>query len=61
MEAMKGQIAGVDVLQGSWTTGSNIQPLLFVDADLSHASNDPLFVVDGIPMTAGTSLLIARL
>ncbi len=53
MEAMKGQIAGVDILQTGGRPGQ--APRITIRGRRSlTASNDPLFVVDGIPMTAGT-------
>ncbi len=54
MDAMKGQIAGVDVLQNGGRPGQNSTITIRGRRSLT-ASNDPLFVVDGIPMTAGTS------
>lgn len=56
MDAMKGQVAGVDVLQNSGRPGAT--PSITIRGRRSlTASNDPLFVVDGIPMTAGTSTI----
>ncbi len=56
MDAMKGQIAGVDVLQNGGRPGE--APTITIRGRRSlTASNDPLFVIDGIPMTAGTSTL----
>ncbi|MEX1239848.1 MAG: TonB-dependent receptor [Cyclobacteriaceae bacterium] len=54
MEAMKGQIAGVDILQTGGRPGQESRITIRGRRSLT-ASNDPLFVVDGIPMTAGTS------
>ena len=54
LESMKGQLAGVDVLQANGRPGST--PTITVRGRRSiNASNDPLFVIDGIPMTSGTS------
>src|SRR3990170_5118503 len=54
MDAMKGQIAGVDVLQNGGRPGQ--APTITIRGRRSlTASNDPLFVIDGIPMTAGTA------
>jgi TonB-linked SusC/RagA family outer membrane protein len=54
LEGMKGQIAGVDVLQSNGRPGSN--PTITIRGRRSiNASNDPLFVIDGVPMTSGTS------
>ena len=56
MEAMKGQIAGVDVLQNGGRPGQS--PSITIRGRRSlTASNDPLFVVDGIPMTSGTNTI----
>src|SRR5687768_2054438 len=54
MDAMKGQIAGVDILQTGGRPGQEARITVRGRRSLT-ASNDPLFVVDGIPMTAGTS------
>src|SRR5688500_5324244 len=52
MDAMKGQIAGVDILQNGGRPGE--APTIRIRGRRSlTASNDPLFVIDGIPMTAG--------
>jgi TonB-linked SusC/RagA family outer membrane protein len=54
MDAMKGQIAGVDILQNGGRPGES--PAIVIRGRRSlAASNDPLFVVDGIPMTSGIS------
>ncbi len=54
LEAMKGQIAGVDVQQFDGKPGS--APSILIRGRRSlNASNDPLFVVDGIPIGSGTS------
>ena len=56
MDAMKGQIAGVDVLQNGGRPGE--APTITIRGRRSlTASNDPLFVIDGIPMTAGTNTI----
>ncbi len=55
LEGMKGQIAGVDVLQSSGRPGTS--PAITIRGRRSiNASNDPLFVIDGVPMTSGTSV-----
>jgi TonB-linked SusC/RagA family outer membrane protein len=56
MDAMKGQIAGVDVLQNGGRPGQASSITIRGRRSLT-ASNDPLFVVDGIPMTAGTTTI----
>ena len=54
LEGMKGQIAGVDVQQFSGAPGSS--PAILIRGRRSlNASNDPLFVVDGIPIGSGTN------
>jgi TonB-linked SusC/RagA family outer membrane protein len=56
LEGMKGQIAGVDVLQSNGRPGAN--PTITIRGRRSiNASNDPLFVIDGVPMTSGTNTL----
>ena len=53
MDAMKGQIAGVDILQNG---GAGEAPTIRVRGRRSLAAgNDPLYVVDGIPLTSGTN------
>ena len=54
MDAMKGQIAGVDVLSTGGRPGQSPSIVIRGRRSLA-ASNDPLFVIDGIPMTAGTT------
>lgn len=56
MDAMKGQIAGVDVLQSGGRPGQSPSIVIRGRRSLA-ASNDPLFVIDGIPMTAGTTTI----
>ena len=56
MDAMKGQIAGVDILQTGGRPGQ--APSITIRGRRSlTASNDPLIVIDGIPMTAGITTL----
>ncbi len=54
MDAMKGQIAGVDILQNGGRPGQPSTITVRGRRSLT-ASNEPLFVIDGIPMTAGIS------
>lgn len=54
VDAMKGQIAGVDVLQASGRPGQ-ASSITIRGRRSINAGNDPLIVVDGVPMTAGTS------
>lgn len=54
VEAMKGQIAGVDVVSSGGRPGQNPQILIRGRRSIS-ASNDPLYVIDGIPQTSSTS------
>jgi TonB-linked SusC/RagA family outer membrane protein len=52
MDGMKGQIAGVDILQNGGRPGQ--YPSITIRGRRSiNASNDPLFVVDGVPMSGG--------
>jgi TonB-linked SusC/RagA family outer membrane protein len=54
LEGMKGQLAGVDIQQYDGKPGSS--PNIQIRGRRSlNASNDPLFVVDGIPIGSGTS------
>jgi TonB-linked SusC/RagA family outer membrane protein len=56
LDALKGQVAGVDILTSSGQPGST--PTITIRGRRSlFASNDPLFVIDGIPMTSGTSTI----
>jgi TonB-linked SusC/RagA family outer membrane protein len=56
LDALKGQIAGVDILSSSGQPGSS--PSITIRGRRSlTASNDPLFVIDGIPMTSGTTTI----
>lgn len=56
VESMKGQVAGVDVLQAGGRPGE--YPTITIRGRRSlTASNDPLFVVDGVPMTSGTGTI----
>jgi TonB-linked SusC/RagA family outer membrane protein len=56
MDGMKGQIAGVDILQTGGRPGQ--YPAITIRGRRSiNASNDPLFVIDGVPMTAGTGTI----
>lgn len=54
VDAMKGQIAGVDVLQASGRPGQAASITIRGRRSI-NAGNDPLIVVDGVPMTSGTS------
>ena len=52
VEALKGQVAGVDVMQNGGRPGQ--YPTVTVRGRRSlAASNEPLYVVDGVPMTSG--------
>jgi TonB-linked SusC/RagA family outer membrane protein len=53
-QALQGRIAGVQVSQNSGTPGSGIQVRVRGSSSLS-ASNEPLYVVDGIPINTGSS------
>jgi TonB-linked SusC/RagA family outer membrane protein len=53
-QALQGRVAGVQVSQNSGTPGSGIQVRVRGASSLS-ASNEPLYVVDGIPINTGSS------
>jgi TonB-linked SusC/RagA family outer membrane protein len=56
VQAMQGQVAGVDVLSTGGRPGQ--APTIKIRGRRSiSASNDPLFVIDGIPQTSGTSAI----
>lgn len=51
-EALQGRASGVLVSQDSWSPGSS--PAVLIRGKRSiNASNDPLYVIDGIPITGG--------
>jgi len=53
VDAIKGQVAGVDITSGGGRPGQN--PIVRVRGRRSiSASNDPLYVIDGIPQTSST-------
>ncbi|HEX8059683.1 MAG TPA: TonB-dependent receptor plug domain-containing protein, partial [Cyclobacteriaceae bacterium] len=54
LNAMKGQIAGVDVLQASGRPGQ-ASSIAIRGRRSINAGNDPLIVVDGVPMTSGSN------
>lgn len=52
IEALQGRASGVIVSNTNWSPGAS--PSILIRGKRSiNASNDPLFVVDGIPMTGG--------
>lgn len=54
ISALQGQVPGLLASNTSWNPGD--EPQIFIRGKRSiNASNDPLFVVDGIPMTSGIS------
>ncbi|MDH3243682.1 MAG: TonB-dependent receptor [Saprospiraceae bacterium] len=56
VRAMQGQVAGVDVLSTGGRPGQ--APTIRIRGRRSiSASNDPLFVIDGIPQTSGTDAI----
>lgn len=56
VQAMQGQVAGVDIVQTGGRPGAN--PTIRIRGRRSiTASNDPLFVIDGIPQTSGTNAI----
>ena len=57
VQAMQGQIAGVDIQSTGGRPGQ--APTIKVRGRRSiTASNDPLFVIDGIPQTSGTGAIV---
>jgi TonB-linked SusC/RagA family outer membrane protein len=50
LEAMKGRIPGVDITAGSFEPGANVNIRIRGTRSIS-ASNNPLYVVDGVPIT----------
>lgn len=57
VQAMQGQVAGVDIQSAGGRPGQ--APTIKIRGRRSiSASNDPLFVIDGIPQTSGTSAVI---
>ncbi len=56
VQAMQGQVAGVDILRTGGRPGQ--APTIRIRGRRSiSASNDPLFVIDGIPQTSGTAAI----
>ena len=56
VQAMQGQVSGVDIVSGGGRPGAN--PTIRIRGRRSlSASNDPLFVIDGIPQTSGTNAI----
>lgn len=52
VDALKGQVSGVDVMQNGGRPGQ--YPTVTIRGRRSiNASNEPLYVVDGVPMTSG--------
>jgi len=56
VEAMQGQVAGVDVVSSGGRPGQAPQILIRGRRSIS-ASNDPLYVIDGIPQTSASSAI----
>ncbi|WP_339925599.1 TonB-dependent receptor [uncultured Cyclobacterium sp.] len=56
VQAMQGQVAGVDIVSSGGRPGQNPQVLIRGRRSIS-ASNDPLYVIDGIPQTSATSAI----
>lgn len=56
VQAMQGQIAGVDI-QGSGSRPGQAPTIRIRGRRSITASNDPLFVIDGIPQVSGTSAI----
>ncbi|NND04835.1 MAG: TonB-dependent receptor [Saprospiraceae bacterium] len=56
VQAMQGQVAGVDITNAGGRPGQ--APTIRIRGRRSiSASNDPLFVIDGIPQTSGTNAI----
>ncbi|CAH0999553.1 TonB-dependent receptor P3 [Neolewinella maritima] len=56
VQAMQGQVAGVDIVSAGGRPGAN--PTIRIRGRRSlSAGNDPLFVIDGIPQTSGTNAI----
>lgn len=54
-EAIQGKVAGVLVLNSSWTPGAT--PSILIRGKRSiNASNDPLYVIDGIPVSTAPNM-----
>ncbi|MFN3801541.1 SusC/RagA family TonB-linked outer membrane protein [Belliella pelovolcani] len=51
-QALQGRIAGVQITQNAGTPGAGISVRVRGSSSIS-ASNQPLFVIDGVPMTTG--------
>lgn len=56
VEAMQGQVAGVDVVSSGGRPGQAPRILIRGRRSIS-ASNDPLYVIDGIPQTSASSAI----
>lgn len=56
LETMKGQVAGVDIVQTGGRPGQYPSVTIRGRRSLT-ASNEPLFVVDGVPMTSGSGTI----
>ena len=56
VEAIQGQVSGVDIVSSGGRPGQNPQILIRGRRSIS-ASNDPLYVIDGIPQTSATSAI----
>jgi len=52
IDAIKGRVAGVDIVSSGYTPGAPVRVRIRGDRSLK-ASNDPLYVLDGIPMAGG--------
>ncbi len=55
-QAIQGRVSGVDIVAAGGRPGQNPNILVRGRRSLS-ASNDPLFVIDGIPQTSGTDAI----
>src|SRR5690554_1101758 len=54
IQSIQGRVAGLDITQNSWNPGAEATVRLRGNRSFT-ASNDPLYVVDGIPISRGLS------
>ena len=59
-EALQGRASGVVVSTSNWSPGSSPSVLIRGKRSI-NASNDPLFVIDGIPVTGGWARLVRQI
>lgn len=54
-QAIQGRVPGVLITNSNWSPGATPSVMVRGKRSISASSNDPLYVVDGIPMTGGMS------